>query len=326
MHAAAERSLGVIRGFTLERNWRAAPPTSLIMMSGDTMAKMTFTADPFSVTVAKDKGTFGELLEAVFARPVLGFNDAGSRWGVTPSGYAIVDRLTSIDAHTWVGTAFQSKMNDLQQKGTPAGPKALDLLINEGLGKHVAFLWDGKRETLWFQRDRQALAVGTFMDHLKDRSDISASHAHQLSVDADKRALAMKRIKWVSFSMHTQHGSGSRLKDAPLFREFFTMQKRYGGAKIKITITPDRGTFLGGDTKELVKQAVELTGTDDVLKHAIIAGTIESSAKEAELAILDLVQDKLRFWAVAEAKRFRDPEALMKLVTRVWKENRGDVQ
>lgn len=279
-----------------------------------------FKVDPYAV-ITDDKVDFGDLLEEIFtfSDDFSGRNKAGNRWGKYGNNWIIIDQLGEWRGNL-IGTAFQARMRDLSMRGGANGISPLDLDDDEGLGKHVAFLWDRKDEFLWFQRDRNALTIGQFSDYVCDRSNERLEVEAVLDSSTLARALAMDRIRTVEISV-IGAGSGED-EQIPYVGDFLRMNRRYGSRRLNVSLKPERAGVLNTESRKLVKAITSSLGRDIIVK-ARITGYIKENPEEEVL--LDLLRDRLRFRAQISDARYRDPERLIQSMKQIWLKHRKEI-
>lgn len=281
-----------------------------------------FRADPHNIVVGpKGDGDFGEILEEVF-----GFDhdferrgQPNNRWGANEDNWIIIDRLQK-GRKSIAGTAFHLRMDDLPVRGGRGGIRDLDLLEDEGIGKHVAFLWDPEKQQFWVQRDRSALSVGGVIGYLQDRVEERIMCKPVFGHDAVKRAMKLKRIKTITLDF-TDSFDATAEKSA-WFGDFVRIRKKYGAAHMEIRLVPARGDALDPAAQSLLSEtATHIDSGGTGVRKARVEGW-RTNDEDEELGFIDLLRDRADHLMEVRNDRVRNPEAMIANVRKVWLNSR----
>lgn len=271
--------------------------------------------DPFRMYVSETV-QFGALLDQIELKS-MDWPDRGeprSRWGEYGSDWICIDnqnvhpRLGIV-----VGTAFRLRMDELALRGGAHGIQELNLKDEEGLGEHVAFLWDSNTNLLWMQRDRWRMAIGVFCAHVRERTQ------QAVVADAVYRADTIKRVKKLAevrkFEFRILTGENLKGKKSGLLK-YLTSIGEYGGATVEIRISPRRGKALDPSAVSAVQDMVMMIETEpDSVAKATVVGRESSDGGDV---FLDLLRDRNEFAHEVPPARMRDPGKLMRAVKTVW--------
>jgi hypothetical protein len=287
------------------------------------MKQKLFRADPYDAQVLDEKGnesTFGRVLAAIEA---LSMDEdapaATSRWCGYGTSEMVVEHLKK--GPPVVGTIFMAKNEDLQHVGGRAGIRLPKLEEDEGLGKHIAFLWDKERDTLWVQRDQNSVGITAFQDYMSNRTKCSITITPRLHADAFKRLNKLKFLKRIDIAFSPMTHGGPRGADGKsALLEFLGMPGRLDAATIEIRIKPSRGKFLGPRSHAFLKDAARTLreGSKDIQTAKIRGVTGYDEDNNADWQSVDLLRDRMHFETEIDSSRFRDPKTLMVAIKRVW--------
>lgn len=285
-----------------------------------------FKADPYRIAVRMNNEGLGlaAILRNISNLPRKGFLEEGSRWGYANGNYIEIDRVRT-RPNCVVGTAFHLRMSDLDSLGGPDGPVDIALSEEQGLGKHVAFLLDTERDIFWFQRDRDALGLGKFLDYLRDKSGIGLSSKPVFDRNAINRATQLRHLKEIRFAVAYAEGAEERLRRAAHVFQFWRARNDAGGYKVEVRITAERGEVLGPSSHEMARQLIDLAESDvPELKAAEVIGYYPTAGGDQEMAI-NLLHDKFICSIEGVAEKIRKPTTLMSLMHFAWRLNRDKV-
>jgi hypothetical protein len=287
------------------------------------MKQKRFKADPYDVQVLDANGNesnFGHVLSAIEALSM--DEDAPaetSRWCGYDTSEMVVEHMKK--GPPVVGTIFMARTEDLQHVGGRAGIRLPNLKDDEGLGKHIAFLWDKERDTLWVQRDQNSVGMTAFQDYMTNRSKCSITITPRLHADAFKRLNKLKYLKRIdiTFSPMTD-GRPVRGEDKSALLEFLGMPSKLDAATVEIRIKPSKGKFLGPRSHAFLKDAAKTLrdGSEDIRTAKIRGVTGYDDDNNADWQNVDLLRDRMHFDTEIDSSRFRDPKTLMVAIRRVW--------
>lgn len=279
-----------------------------------------FRANPFEIKT-EEGVDFADVLRGVFA-----LSDSwdqrgkkGNRWGRHFEDFLIIDHLDETRSHL-IGTGLRLFMSDLPVRGGVNGTRDLDLADEEGIGKHVAFLWDKDRQRLWFQRDRNHIAIGVFIDYLMDRTGKRIDANPVLSAGAIKKALKAKVLKSVEVHLGDAMDDQNAIAAIPLLGDILGLRDRLGAVKIEVRVTAARGESLDGRSKKLIESVEKAIDSDE---SAVRRAVVEAASSQDEKArIIDLLHDREDFRMPIKPARSRRPQTLMNYVRMLWQDYR----
>jgi hypothetical protein len=278
----------------------------------------TFKADPFRIRVKHPDKTFGDLLSEIFALPA-DWNGSKSRWLIHKNSKIAIDKLQA--GTPIIGAALRARLTDLEKRVGRAGIADLDVESDGGLGKHVAFLWDAKREQLWFQRDARALSINAFMDYVMILTDVAIDFRPVFHLDGVAKVMKMETIKSIEITLRDSIDGSSELEKSARVFELTELRRRYGhGARITVKITPPPRDYLGIEARRLARETAKLveSGAAEV-KSAKVRGMLrKEDGDEEDSNLINLLKDRVQFSEEIPDEKFRQPEPLMKAIRKVW--------
>ncbi len=284
----------------------------------------TFKADPFRIRVKHPNKTFSDLLSEIFDRPDT-WGASRSRWVIHKGSKIIIDKLNV--ATPTVGAALRARLSDLEKRVGKAGIADLDVDGDGGLGKHVAFLWDAKRNQLWFQRDR-ALTINAFMDYMMILTDVAIDFRAVFHLDSVAKVMKMETIKSVEIALRDSIDGSSELEGSARVFELTELRRRYGrGARITVKITPPPRDYLGIEARRLARETAKLveSGVAEV-KSAKVRGMLrKEDGEEEDSNVINLLRDRVQFSEELPDEKIRQPEPLMKAIRKVWGMHNSEV-
>lgn len=290
-----------------------------------------FRADPYDVAAIDDEQTevdFDRVLARIEKLPVDPPNGdpSASRWGAYFSSWMVIDNIKM--GQPIHGTVFMAKNRDLALAGGPSGISPPRLKEDQGLGKHVAFLWDKTASVLWFQRDRNAVGLTAFRDYVMSRTGMSVAITPRLHPDALARVARLKYVKRIemTFSRRTE-GHDAAAPRGSTIKEFLDLRDRLDAATIEVKIKPSRGKVLGSGSRGLLRETADLLrqGFDGLRGAKVFGATEFNDEDEADWQTVDLLRDKMHFEVELPVSRFREPTALMAAIKRLWHEHHSDI-
>lgn len=279
-------------------------------------------ADPYDIELENGKDFATDVLAVIQALPRQYEDGEPSRWWDIGDGWLLVDHLERKGGQypRWEGTFLRVRNEDLPNRSGPRGITDLDLDDDEGLGEHIAFLYDEKTNLLWFQRDKRIVGKLLCMDYLRKMSGTSFAHSMRLREDAVRRARRLKVVRRVELGYLTDD---MRNATGPLAKGLRLLMG-YGAARIDVILTPSRGGSLDPEVKDLVadlgEEVEQDTGRVDKAK---IKGRYEEDEERDE--VIDLLRDRLAMSVRISRERRRDPIRLIGAVREIWSENRTKV-
>jgi hypothetical protein len=283
-----------------------------------------FKADPYDVQVLNalaHEADFGQVIAAIEKlSPDENSPPNESRWGGYGNSQIAIDNLRK--GPPIVGTVFMAKNEDLSLVGgRRSGIKRPKLDDDEGMGKHIAFLWDQQRQILWVQRDRNSVGMTAFKDHLMDRTNFSLTITPRMHPNTLARMNKLKYLKRIDLTFSKRHdGKESSSVGTTTLMEFLDLRDRLDAATIEVTIKASKGKFLGAGSRGLLRDtAKQLREGFDELRGARVLGVTEfDENEEGDWQTVDLLRDKMHFELELDRSRFREPKALMVAIKRLW--------
>lgn len=278
--------------------------------------------DPFKVVLAEDETeTLGEMLNRIadLSDTFEDVDDPNSRWYQWGDDWICLDDL-ELKANYALGTMFRLRLKDLSLRGGANGISDLGLAKDDGLGTHVAFLWDSATNIVWFQRDRASTTARMFFKYIIDRAGKAVGNMPMLRADAIKRAKSFKLIKKLVVGIRTDEAP----KTGALATYLHRVGDRFGAARVVIEVAPNRGEFLdAAEARAVIPELEEMIGDDEdsVAKAHVIGRT----AADDDDVFIDLLRDRNEFGRNLQDEKSRNPKALMQLVRLVWLDSRAKV-
>jgi hypothetical protein len=289
-----------------------------------------FKADPYDVSALDDEGTevdFDRVLGRIEKLTLDGGGDPkASRWGSYYTSRIVIDNLRT--GSPMIGTVFMARNLDLPLVGGASGIAPPALTADQGIGKHVAFLWDKANEVFWFQRDRNAVGMTAFKDYVMARTGVSVAITPRLHPDALARLNKLKYVKRidVTFTRRKDGRAQTRTERGSTVHEFLELRERLDAAAIEVTIKPSRSTYLGQGSRAFLRETARLlhSGFEELTGAKILGVTEFNEDDEPDWQTVDLLRDKMHFAVELADSRFRDPNAIMAAIKRLWQENKDE--
>lgn len=280
-------------------------------------------ADPFDVQLADGETFADDVLKPLAALPLAYVKGRPSRWQDLGDGWLVIDHLDQIGGKypRWEG-AIQRVFNTEHpyHSGPNRKSQPLALGADEGLGEHVAFLYDEETNLLWLQRDRRVCGKILFGDYLRELVPVSFSLVIRLRTDALKRARKLHKVRSFSFAYLTRDSNRPKGSIEQLLARF----SGFGAARIEIKLTPERGGTLNPSVKEVVQDvASEIEEESDVIGKATITGRMDEDDERD--TFIDMIRDRIPMSVNIPANRTRDARRLIAAVRDIWSANRNKV-
>lgn len=280
-------------------------------------------ADPFDVQLANDQDFSTDVLQPLAKLPLIHMDGQPSRWMDLGDGWLVVDHLDRIGGKypRWEGAIQRVFNNEHPNHSGPHRTTApLKLDPADGLGEHVAFLYDEESKLLWLQRDRRVCGKLYFGDYLRALVPVSFSLVIRLRTDALKRARKLNAVRGLSFAYLTRDSNKPKGSIEKLLARF----SGFGAARIEIKLTPVRGGTLDPSVKQVVADvASEIEDESDVIGKATVLGRMNED-DERDMFI-DLLRDRAPMSFNIPANRTRDARRLIAAVREIWSDNRDKV-
>lgn len=244
------------------------------------------------------------------------------RWFDLGDGWLVLDRLdyTGGKLPRWEGAIQRTLIHEHPNRSGPkVGTNPLNLPDDEGLGSHVAFLYDVNAKLLWLQRDRSIVGRIYLGDYLRSMTNTTFSMVARLRTDSLKRARKMKTIRIIDFAYLTE---GHQRPKGKLGRMLDKLSG-YGAARIEIRLSPKRGDTLDPSAVDAVTDLLDAYEEDsERIGKAQIIGRQNPNLDDE---FIDLIRDRMQFGETIAAHRSRDADRLINAVRSVWSANRGRV-
>lgn len=288
-----------------------------------------FKADPYDVAVLDPKGNeadFAQVLSVIEKMSMeAGASPADSRWCAYGTSEIVMDNLRK--GPPIIGTVFMARNVDLQSVGGRSGISPPKLAEDEGMGKHIAFLWDKERQTLWVQRDRNSVGMTAFKDYLSNRSGHSITITPRIHSDAVARLKKLKYIKRIDLTIGSRtEGSHAQVKGSETLQTLVGLPEELDAGSVEVIIKASRRKFLGSGSHGLLQETAKLfrEGFDELRGAKVLGVNKLEDDNEADWQSVDLLRDKMHFESDINPDRFRDPKTLMVAMKRLWDDRRDD--
>lgn len=287
-------------------------------------------ADPFQIQVKKDVDFTVDVLERVFAMSDDwdNKNNSGSRWLDYSDSWLFLDNLKRHRTQDkrgratqdyFLGSLLRARTEELPVQVGRNGVSPLQIPSDEGIGEHLAFLWDPERSMLWLQRERNVGRIA-LMYYLRSLSGNAAGIIPVFQSDAPARAKKVKDVKRIEFTYLIAEQSHSPRG----FFSFINKLEGYGAARIEVRVKPVRGAYLDPSARQAVREiAEEVEQGTGIVEKAKVWGDI--SDDEANVFI-DLLRQRGEFTTGISRQKSRDPGRLMQAVRNIWLTHRDEVE
>lgn len=280
-------------------------------------------ADPFDVQLANDENFATDVLQRLAALPLEYVEGQPSRWQDIGDGWLVMDHLERIGGKypRWEGAIQRIFNTEHPYHSGPhrkSGPLALK--DDEGLGEHVAFLYDEAANLLWLQRDRRVCGKLHFGDYLRDLAPVSFSLVIRLRTDALTRARRLREVRNLSFAYVTRDSNKPKGPIEKLLAKF----SGFGAARIEIRLAPMRGGTLDPSVKQVVEDvASEIEDDPHAIGKATVVGRMDE--EDERDTVIDMIRDRANMYFNIPANRTRDAKRLIAAVREIWSANRDKV-